>query len=581
MTVRPAAQLVLTVALPGDSLMAGLTRMMPEPPPNLPQLLDREVFDVCIIGSGAAGGIAAKELTERGLRVVVLERGDWVSPTRFRTHVPPFQLPFRGFREGHGTNEYTGFLYAAHPSTNDPGGEEIDYALLPAVGGKTLLWDAFSWRFGERDFQGRTAGDDWPISYRDVAPFYDRAESFMGVCGSREGLAAVPDGVFMKPLELRCGERIVREACLKKLGPPYRMFPVRKAINTEPHGGRPVCHHCGYCMRGCDVDAKYTSANSAVPAALRTGRLALATGALVREIELEGSGDRVRGVVYLDVKTRKEHRVRARVVALACGSVEDARILLMSKSARFPQGLANSSGWVGKNLVSEMGLGIFGYLEELAGAPVVNDDGTGTHGAIANLYYEMNSPKFARGYGLYVGAQRPQIPGLLRALRGMGPEFKKRVREIYPALVYVGAAGEILAHPDNYVDLDPDEKDDFGLPLPRFHFKFHENELAMAKDALEKCQTILEVSGGVRLGANETPHPGFDGENLVGLARMGDDPRTSVVNRSNRAHDVKNLWILDGASFTSYAEKNPTLTVIAVAMRAADHLAEALRKGEV
>jgi choline dehydrogenase-like flavoprotein len=555
--------------------------MNPEPAPNLPPVIERELFDVCIIGSGAAGGIAAKELTERGLRVVVLERGFWVSPARFRTHVMPYQLPFRGFRGGHGTNDYTGFLYAPHPSTSDPAGEEIDYALLPAVGGKTLLWDAFSWRFGERDFRGRTAGDDWPLSYRDLAPFYDRAERFMGVSGSREGLAAVPDGQFLKSLTLRCGEQLVRRACLEKLGLQYRMFPVRKAINTEPHGGRPPCHYCGHCMRGCDVDAKYTSANSAIPAALRTGRLSLVTGALVREIALGPDGDRVGDVIFLDVQTRQEHRVHARVVALACGSVEDARILLLSKSSRFPQGLANSSGWVGKNLVSEMGLGIFGYLEPLLGAPVVNDDGTGTHGAIANLYYEKQSPDFARGYGLYVGAQRPQIPGLLRALGGMGKEFKQRVREVYPALVYVGAAGEILAHAENYVDLDPDHQDEFGFPLPRFHFRFHENELAMAKDMLEKCVSVLEVAGGVRLAAYETPRPDFDGENLVGLARMGDDPRTSVVNRYNRAHEVKNLWILDGASFTSYAEKNPTLTVIAVAMRAAHYLAEALRKGEV
>ena len=549
--------------------------------PNLPALLDRELFDVCIVGSGAAGGIAAKELSETGLRVVVLERGEWVSPSRFRTHTPPFQLPYRGFREGHGTNDFTGFLFSQHPSTSDPGGEEIDYALLPAVGGKTLLWDAFSWRMGERDFQGRTAGDDWPITYQELAPFYDQAERFMGVCGTREEIAAVPDGNFLKPITLRCGERIIQKACLEKLGPQYRMFPVRKAINTEPHGGRPVCHNCGHCMRGCDVDAKYTSANSAIPAALRTGKLVLATGAVVREIELEENGDRVRSVIFIHAPTRREYRVRARVIALACGSVEDARILLMSKSRRFPQGLANTSGWVGKNLVSEMGLGIFGYLESMVGGRVVNDDGTGTHGAIANLYYEKNSPNFARGYGLYVGAERPQIPGLLRALRGMGAEFKKRVREVYPALVYVGAAGEILAHPDNYVDLDPSEKDELGLPLPRFHFRFHSNELAMARDMLEKCQALLEVSGGVRLAPQETPQPDFDGENLVGLARMGNDPRTSVVNSSNRAHDLKNLWILDGASFTSYAEKNPTLTVITVAMRAAHHLADALRKGEV
>jgi choline dehydrogenase-like flavoprotein len=260
--------------------------------------------------------------------------------------------------------------------------------------------------------------------------------------------------------------------------------------------------------------------------------------------------------------------------------VEDARILLMSKPSGFPQGLANASGWVGKNLLSAMRVGIFGYLESMLGGPVVNDAGTGTHGAIANLYYEKNSPHFARGYGIYVNAARPQIPGVLRTLRGMGRDFKKRAREIYPALVYIGGRGEILAHSDNYVDLDPLQKDEYGLPLPRFHFRFHENELAMAKDVIEKCQAILEAAGGVRLAAREMPRPEFAGESLVGLARMGDDSRTSVVNRWNRAHDVKNLWILDGASFTSCAEKNPTLTVIAVAMRAAQHLAESLRKGE-
>lgn len=549
--------------------------------PNLPSLIDREIFDVCIVGSGAAGGIAAKELTELGLRVVVLERGTWVSPTRFRTHWPAYQLPHRGLRSGHHSDDYTGFLYAPHPSTSNPAGEEIDYALLPAVGGKTLLWDAFSWRFGARDFERRSAGDDWPVGYNNLARFYDRAERFMGVCGSREGLAAVPDGIFLKPLGLRCGEHLIGRACLNKFGPQYRLFPVRKAINTAPHGGRPVCHYCGHCSRGCDVDAKYTSANAALPAALRTGRLTLATGSVVRAIELDGSADRARAVIFIDSKTRLEHRVRARAIALACGAVEDTRILLMSKSSRFPQGLANSSGWVGKNLVSEMGIGIFGYLESLVGAPVVNDDGTGTHGAIANLYYEKSNPNFARGYGIYIGCERPQIPGMLRALRGMGEEFKKRARAIYPALVYVAAAGEVLAHPENYVDLDPEQKDEYGLPLPRFHFRFHENELAMARDAIEKCRAILNAAGGVGLPSREVPTPEFNGEDLVGLARMGEDPATSVVNRWNRAHSVRNLWILDGASFTSGSEKSPTLTVIAVAMRAAHYLAEALRKGEV
>jgi choline dehydrogenase-like flavoprotein len=554
--------------------------MGPESPPNLPATLDREIFDVCIVGSGAAGGIAAQELAQQGARVVVLERGDWVSPTRFRTHVPPYKLVHRGIHSDYSADDYTGFLYAAGASTS-AGEERIDYPLLPAVGGKTLLWDAFSWRFAERDFKGRSAGDDWPLSYYDLAPFYDRAERFMGVRGSREGLATVPDGIFSQPLALRCGERIIRETCLKHLGPRYRLFPARKAINTEAHAGRTACHYCGYCARGCDVDAKYTSANSAIPLAMKTGRLTLATGTVAHAIVLDPSSDRAQAVLFLDARSHEEHRVRARAIVLAGGAVEDARILLMSKSARFPEGLANSSGWVGRNLVSNLRVGLYGYLESLVGSQVVNDDGTGIHGVIANPYYNKANPNFARGYSLYVSAQRPQIPTMLGGIRGVGAGFKKRAREIYPALVRIEAVGEALAHGENYVDLDPSERDEYGLPLPRFHFRFHDNEFVMVRDMIEKCRSVLDVTGGVVLAEHTPPLPEFDAGNIVGLARMGDDPRTSVVNRTNRAHDVNNLWILDGASFTSCAEKEPTLTVVAGAMRGALGIAEALRKGEV
>jgi choline dehydrogenase-like flavoprotein len=549
---------------------------------NLPLLLDREFFDACVIGSGAAGGIAAKELTELGARVVVLERGEWVSPARFRTHAPPYELPFHGQTTdvaGQAPDGYTAFLYARRSSTSDPGGESIDYGLLPAVGGKTLLWDGLSWRFGERDFEGRAAGADWPIRYHDLEPFYERAERFLGVSGSREGLAAVPDGVFLKPLRLRCGEEIIRQAALSKLGRQYRLFPARKAVNTASHGGRPACHYCGYCERGCDIEAKYTSANSAIPAALATGRLTLATGSIAYGIELDPSSDRASAVLFINSRTRQHHRVRARAIALACGPVEDVRMLLMSKSRRFPEGLANSSGCVGKNLAAEMNVGMFGYLESLLGARVANDDGTGTHGVIANPYYAIPSPAFARGYMLYVNAQRPQAPVMLAGIRGVGARFKQRARSVYPALVQISGTGEILPHPENYVDLDPEQKDEYGLPLPRFHFRFHENEHAMAKDVVEKCAALLEACGGRRLDHQVIPR--ISGSHLVGLARMGDDPRSSVVNRWNRAHDLANLWIIDGGAFTSGTEKSPTLTVIACAMRAAWQIGEALRKGEV
>jgi len=538
--------------------------------------ITKETYDVCIVGSGASGGIAAKELTEKGLRVVVLEKGNWVSPARFKTHIPPWELPFRGRWQSHGVNDYTGFLYEKNPVVCPE--VPIDYALLPAVGGKTLTWARISWRFGEKDFKNRGIGDDWPFGYEELAPYYDRAETFMGVAGAKDGLAAVPDGRFIKPLELRCGEKIIREACRTKMGPDYRVIALRKAINTVPYGGRRVCHYCGYCMRGCDINAAYSSANAAIPAAEKTGRLTLVRDAIVSKLEVDASGKRCSGAVFIDRHSKREYRVRARAYALACGGVEDVRILLMSKSKDYPQGLANSSGWVGRNLVSEHYDGAVGYIERLMGAKVMDEDGTGQHGEIPNFYYERPSKNFARGYMIDLQSGPVQIPDFAADVPGFGEKYREEVRRIYPAMVYLGAHGEMLANEKSYVDLDPAARDQFGLPKARMHLEWGENELAMVRDEREKCKAIIEAAGGKVLAMrSDDMKPDFDGENLVGTVRMGSDPKRSVLDATNRTHDVKNLWVLDGASFTSYCEKNPTLTVTAVAMRASDHLAETLR----
>jgi choline dehydrogenase-like flavoprotein len=541
--------------------------------------ITKETYDVCIVGSGASGGIAARELTEKGLRVVVLEAGNWVSPARFKTHIPPWELPFRGRWKSHGENDYTGFLYVKNPVVCPE--EPIDYALLPAVGGKTLTWARISWRFGEKDFQNRGIGDDWPFGYQELAPYYDRAETFMGVAGAKEGLASVPDGRFIKPLELRCGEKLIREACRTKMGPDYHVIALRKAINTVTYGGRPPCHYCGYCMRGCDIYAAYSSANAAIPAAEKTGRLTLVRNAIVRELEVDATGKRCSGAVFIDRRSKKEYRVRARAYALACGGVEDVRILLMSKSRDYPQGLANTSGWVGKNLVSEHYDGAVGYIERLLGARVMNEDGADEHGEIPNFYYDRPSKDFARGYMIDLHSGPVQIPSFAADIPGFGEKYREEVRRIYPAMVYLGAHGEVLASEKNYVDLDPEAHDQFGLPKARMHLEWGENELAMVRDERQKCKAIIEAAGGKVLGfRSDDLKPSFDGENLVGTVRMGSDPKRSVLDPTNRTHDVKNLWVLDGASFTSYCEKNPTLTVVAVAIRASDHLAEALRTME-
>lgn len=541
--------------------------------------ITKETYDVCIVGSGASGGVAAKELTEKGLRVIVLERGNWVSPARFKSHVPPWELPYRGRWKSHGENDYSGFLYVKDPVVCSK--EPIDYCLLPAVGGKTLTWARISWRFGAKDFQNRGIGDDWPFGYDELAPYYDRAELHMGVSGALDGLASVPDGRFIKPFQLRAADTMIKQAIHTKMGPDYNVIPMRKAINTVPYGGRRVCHYCGYCMRGCDINAGWSSANASLPAAQATGRLTLVRDAIVRELEVGSSGKRCSGVVFIDRQTRQEHRVRARAYALACGGVEDVRIMLMSKSADYPQGIANSSGWVGRNLLSEHYAGAMGYIDRLLGARVMNEDGVGEHAEIANIYYDHPSRNFARGYMIDILSGPQQVPDYAGSVPGFGEKYREDVRRIFPAMVYLGGHGEMLANDKSYVDLDPEARDEFGLAKARMHLEWGKNEMAMARDERKVCQAIIEAAGGTVLAPEEeNAVPVFDGENLVGTVRMGSDPKRSVLDSSNRAHDVRNLWVLDGASFTSYAEKNPTLTVIAVAIRASDHLAEALRTME-
>jgi choline dehydrogenase-like flavoprotein len=542
-------------------------------------------FDVCVVGSGASGGIAAKELCEQGAKVCVLEIGEWKDPAKdFQSHVFPFELPYHGLR-----GEYTKKLYGDpqifRHSNAVP--DSAPYIILPAVGGKTLLWAGHSWRFGPRDFRShalRGAGEDWPFGYDDLAPYYDRAEAIMGVCGARDGLEVIPDGRFLPPLKFRCGElRISRT--LSQLGPTFKMISTRKAINTVPYGGRPPCHYCGRCMKGCDVDAKYTSANTAIPAALKTGRCTLVTGAIASRVLLDSTASRAGSVIFVEVKSRRERRVRCRVVALACGPVESARLLLLSVSKTFPQGLGNGSGEVGKNLQSTINLTTEGYLNSLLGSPVVNDDGTDSfHGTIPNPYYEKPHADFPNGYlinvgsGLQLTVSTAQID-FASVAPGFGQQYKKKVRAAAPAFVALGCQGQTMASASNFVDLDPEVRDGFGLPAIRLHFRVGNYELAMMRDMRAVTRAIVEAAEGVVI--NPGAAGGVDASHYVGTCRMGTDPARSVLNEHCQSHDVKNLFIVDGSSFPYYPEKNPTETVIAVSLRAAEYLGEQLRKGNL
>ncbi len=530
------------------------------------------VYDVCVVGSGAAGGVVAKQLAEKGASVVVLEAGRWVDPTKeFFSHTMPYELPKHG--KGWDPRKHLRVDPQKEPFTN-AGNKNVDHFLTKAVGGKTLLWAGLSWRNSPFDFAA------WPVKYEELAPYYDRMERLMGVTGNLDHHPNVPDGVFLKPLAWNCAAHQIKKGCEKLDADRYRMITARKAILTERDWSkRAVCHYCAHCMRGCDSESKYTSANTAMPAALKTGKCKLILYANAAEVMMSKDGSRATGVRYIDARTKKSYEVNARYVVLACGPIESARLLLLSKSNHFPTGLANSTGLVGKNLISHTSSGVQGYLKSLLNTEVFNDDGTDSgHAYIASFYWQKPHPNFPKGYHIIVDSG-PRVgtgnPGFAMRIPGFGSDLKKQARDRYPALISLYSQNGMIASPERYMELDPTVKDMYGLPVPRIHFNLTTEDMAIFKDATEKISEIIEASGGVITGTN--PAPGVDSVHWVGTCKMGTDKKTSVLTPFLKSHDVPNLYVSDGSGFIDYSEKNPTLTVMALASRSADHLAEELR----
>jgi choline dehydrogenase-like flavoprotein len=531
-------------------------------------------YDVCVVGSGAAGGVVAMQLAQAGASVVVLEAGKWVDPSRdFFSHTMPYELPKHG--KGWDPRAHLRVDRTKEPFTK-AGNTNFDHFLMKAVGGKTLLWAGLSWRNSTYDFA------TWPVTYEQLAPHYDRMERLMGVTGNYDHHPNVPDGVFLKPLPWNCAGHEIKKGCDKLDAKRFRMITARKAILTERNWSkRPTCHYCGHCMRGCDVDAKYTSANTAMPEAIKTGKCKLILHANAAEVTVSPDGRRATGVRYFDARTRKSYEVRARQIVLACGPIESARLLLLSKSNHFPNGLANSSGLVGKNLITHTTSGAQGYLKSLRGRDLGNDDGTeSSHAYIASFYWDKPHPDFPKGYHIIVDSgSRAGIgnPGFVQRIAGFGEALKREARERYSGLVSMYSQNGMVPSPERYVELDPAVKDIYGLAVPKVHFNLTTEDRAIFKDATEKITSIIEASGGVVTGVN--PRPGADSVHWVGTCKMGNDPKTSVLTPFLQSHDVENLFVADGSGFIDYSEKNPTLTVMALASRCADFIHEQLKRG--
>lgn len=564
----------------------------------------KQVYDAIIVGSGAAGGIAAHVLVNQGLKVLLLEIGPkWDRNTIFHTeHSWPYEMPFRGMgKPGQydglwKVSAYTEHLYV-HPYKDryaTAPGTDFHWTRIHAVGGRTNTWARVSLRMSEFDMKPKSSykdigqdgvGEDWPISYQELAPYYDKAEDLMGVFGTREGLEVTPDGNYHAPTPpLRCGE-VALAAGGKKVGIPT--IPIRKAILLKNRDQRAACHYCGNCDYGCNTASRFSSLDTIIPKLTGKKNFTLRTGAAVHRVLLDPKTGKARGVEFIDTRNKLSYEAHAKVVVLGAGAMESTRILLNSKTRHHENGLGNTSGVLGHYLMDNFKAGfVSGFLTHLKGTEVFNDDGAGG----GHLYIPRHTNikggrkvSALRGWQYQPGTGSNSNAGYSKRIPGFGPAFKKEIRDRNPARISLAGFGECLPNFDNYCEIDPHGlKDRYGIPQLRFHAKWGDNELKMAELMYDTAEELLRAAGAeiIPYTRNLPPPPG-DATHEVGTARMGDDPKTSVLNKFNQAHEVKNLYVVDGASFVSCPEKNCTLSIAAVAWRASEHLADELRRGNL
>lgn len=582
-------------------------------------------WDVVVVGSGAAGGMAAHALTGHGLNVLMLEAGVQVDTTEtLKSMEWPYEHPRRGLlaptshvldegdykkykppygrQFGRYTNlmnwqqlgegpDYTKELFVNehdHPYT----GTQFSWVRSRALGGKTNVWGRLALRLSDYDFKAASRdgyGVDWPISYADIAPYYDRVDRYLGISGVTENLPWLPDSIYQRPMRLNPAEVHMRG--ILKERKDWVLTPFRLGVTTDglAHNKyRSRCFGRGACQRrvgGCDIHAAFDSPTGLIYPAYDTGRLTVRTNATVYEVQVDMKTGRAKGVAFIDSVTRKVHEVKAKTVVLGAATLESTRILLNSKSRLFPTGLANSSGHLGHNLCEHvLGPRVHGIYKPRIGAARTNDDGRPGGFYIPrfrNLDKASKSSDFIRGYGLEGSSGQEMFPEDAIGMSGFGESYKKKVRDHAGAFMYMYGLGEVLPRYENRVTLDAKMKDAYGIPVLNFNYRYGDNEKKMCADMVVSMQEAFEASGLEITRVDRTMLTEGSSVHEVGTARMGTDPKSSVLNSFQQTHDVKNLFVVDGSGFVSAACQNPTWTIMALAWRASDYLAAELKSGNL
>jgi choline dehydrogenase-like flavoprotein len=551
-------------------------------------------FDAIIVGSGICGGWAAKELCEKGLKTLVLERGRNVQhikdyPTAF---TPPWQFPHHlqtsleekaiNPVQSVVSNEGSKLFYVndqEHPYIQET---PFNWIRGYQVGGRSLTWGRQCYRLSDLDFEANGKEGiavDWPIRYKDIAPWYDYVENFVGISGQAEGLAHLPDGRFLPPMEMNC----IEDYFSKQIRGHYtdRIVTIARVANlSQGWKGRGPCQYRNLCDRGCPFSGYFSSNAATLPAAAATGNLTLLPDSIVTEVIYDEQNNRAKGVRVLDAHTRQLTEYYGRILFLNASTIATAGLLLNSTSRRFPNGLGNSSGQIGHNLMDHfIGTGAQGDSDQFKDRYYSGRKPANIYiPRFRNLNAATARKDYLRGFGLQGNGGRLNWQDLSGTLPGFGNDFKRSLLQPGPWYIWMGGWAETLPYFDNKISLDPDKKDNWGLPLIRIHSEYHANEEAMRKDILASTEEMLHTAGFTNIQSYSRMDPAGTAVHEMGTARMGKDPRTSVLNGFNQMHDVKNIFITDGSCMTSAGTQNPSLTYMALTARACDYAVSELKK---